>query len=83
VRIAPSQPSEAMARIVSRKIVPFHSTLPFHSTKVCRLFISVSAFNFRVRRIGREKRQDATQPPRRQIAQFFVQRRSNSADPFL
>jgi len=35
-RIAPSQPNEAMARIASRKIVPFHSTP------------NLPAFNFRV-----------------------------------
>ena len=42
-RIAPSQPNEAMARIASRRI----STI-FYWTPICRLLISVSAFNFSV-----------------------------------
>ena len=49
-RVVPSQPNEGMARIASRK----NSTISL-DPNIYRLLISVSAFNFRVRRIGREK----------------------------
>jgi hypothetical protein len=78
-RIAPSQPNEAMARIASRRKVPFHST------PICRLLISVSAFNFRVDKEMGEKR--GKMPPvtttSHRSLQFDVQPTSDFSVPPL
>jgi hypothetical protein len=58
---------------------PLAEIEPFHSTPVCRLLISVSAFNFRVDfRIGRKK---GVRCHHHQIAKFDVQPCSNFAEP--
>jgi hypothetical protein len=75
-RIVPSQSNEAMARIASCR------NKTNHSTPICRLLISVSAFNFRVEGdLARKGGKIPPPPPRRQIAQFDVQPSRNFSDP--
>jgi hypothetical protein len=63
------------------RALPLAEIVLFHSTPICRLLISVSAFNFRVDGGLGEITVRCQAPPTTQIAQFCVQPRSNFYDP--
>jgi len=64
------------------RALPLAEIEPFHSSQICRLLISFSAFNFRVEGVlARKGGKTPPPPPRRQIAHFDVQPSRNFSDP--